>query len=307
MNIKKMSIGLLAVLLTVPAFAQTQQDSIKQVIRPENMMLKKTMLLTAGTLMMGIWRDSQVKKVMQKKTQKTALALEKAALLAAVQAKQAQEADSLPTCVYCGEQFNPALHEHCSAQGYAGICSPTKNDCKAPKSSAPASRCPKCGEELTIDERYHGVEHHCKDNAQTTAQKPVCAYCGEEITSQGQHCSAQNYISLCSQSKKHQRKVKSETPASRCPKCGKKLTIDERYHGVEHVCRANVAAQPAEYCIYCGKEIKTSNQECSAGQGVCRTHCPECCINLRDPNNISADGVHHCRFKQQIKPVPVKK
>ena len=258
-HIKWMSAVLLAALIAVPAFAQTEKQTVSEVAK----------------------------------------AVEQAALKARQKAQQ-------KICAYCGEEITER-YQHCSAQGYAGICSPTKNDCKAPKSSAPASRCPKCGEELTIDERYHGVEHHCKDNAQTTAQKPVCAYCGEEITSQGQHCSAQNYISLCSQSKKHQRKVKSETPASRCPKCGKKLTIDERYHGVEHVCRANVAAQPAEYCIYCGKEIKTSNQECSAGQGVCRTHCPECCINLRDPNNISADGVHHCRFKQQIKPVPVKK
>ena len=257
-HIKWMSAVLLAALIAVPAFAQTEKQTVSKVAK----------------------------------------AVEQAALKARQKAQQ-------KICAYCGEEITER-YQHCSAQGYAGICSPTKNDCKAPKSSAPASRCPKCGEELTIDERYHGVEHHCKDNAQTTAQKPVCAYCGEEITSQGQHCSAQNYISLCSQSKKHQRKVKSETPASRCPKCGKKLTIDERYHGVEHVCRANVAAQPAEYCIYCGEEIKTSGQACVKG-GTCTASCPECGTDLRDPANLSADGVHHCRFKQHIKPVPVKK
>ena len=306
MNIKKMSIGLLAVLLTVPAFAQTQQDSIKQVIRPENMMLKKTMLLTAGTLMMGIWRDSQVKKVMQKKTQKTALALEKAALLAAVQAKQAQEADSLPTCVYCGEQFNPALHEHCSAQGYAGICSPTKNDYKAPKTSAPASHCPKCGEELTIDERYHGAKHVCKNNPPKEAACPVCAYCGEEIRDKHQHCAAKGYTGLCCEVKENPADYRdtSYAPAC-CSECGEALTIDERYHGAKHHCKP-AAEQKTKYCIYCGEEIKTSGQACVKG-GTCTASCPECGTDLRDPANLSADGVHHCRFKQHIKPVPVKK
>ena len=334
-HIKWMSAVLLAALIAVPAFAQTEKQTVSKVAK----------------------------------------AVEQAALKARQKAQQ-------KICAYCGEEITER-YQHCSAQGYAGICSPTKNDCKAPKSSAPASHCPKCGEELTIDERYHGVEHHCKDNAQTTAQKPVCAYCGEEITSQGQHCSAQNYISLCSKSKKHQRKVKSETPASRCPKCGKKLTIDERYHGATHICKNNTskevpcsvcaycgkkitapgqhcsakgyvglcseektqakqpssswapthcdkcgeeltiderhhgaehhcnsaAEQQTKYCIYCGEEIKTSGQSCPSSEcGVkCTVSCPDCGADLRDPANLSADGVHHCRFKQRIKPVPIKK
>ena len=207
------------------------------------------------------------------------------------------------TCAYCGKEIC-SQGQHCAAKGYTSLCRATKTQVQ-PLSNCAPSHCSVCGEQLTIDERYHGVKHVCKTQPKDTAAH--CAYCGKEILGQGQHCQARGSVALCSPSKQELTAPAPNSASSVCPICGKKLTIDERYHGVEHVCRANVAAQPAEYCIYCGKEIKTSNQECSAGQGVCRTHCPECCINLRDPNNISADGVHHCRFKQQIKPVPVKK
>ena len=79
-------------------------------------------------------------------------------------------------------------------------------------------------EKQTVSKVAKAVEQAAL-KARQKAQQKICAYCGEEITSQGQHCSAQNYISLCSQSKKHQRKVKSETPASRCPKC-RKIIVD---------------------------------------------------------------------------------
>lgn len=256
-HIKWMSAVLLAALIAVPAFAQTEKQTVSKVAK----------------------------------------AVEQAALKARQKAQQ-------KICAYCGEEIT-SRYQHCSAKNYTGLCSETKEEYKSPATSAQDSRCPKCGEGLTIDERYHGVEHHCKCNAQTAAQKPVCAYCGEEITSQGQHCSAQNYISLCSQTKIQHRHTKYEDAASHCPKCGEELTIDERYHGVKHHCNP-AAEQQTKYCIYCGEEIKTEGQVCTEG-GKCTVYCPECHADLRDPANISPDGIHHCRFKVHIKPVPAKK
>lgn len=257
-HIKWMSAVLLAALIAVPAFAQTEKQTVSKVAK----------------------------------------AVEQAALKARQKAQQ-------KICAYCGEEITER-YQHCSAQGYAGICSPTKNDCKAPKTSAPASHCPKCGEELTIDERYHGAKHVCKNNPPKEAACPVCAYCGEEIQDKHQHCAAKGYTGLCCEVKENPADYRdtSYAPAC-CSECGEALTIDERYHGAKHRCKP-AAEQKTKYCIYCGEEIKTSGQACVKG-GTCTASCPECGTDLRDPANLSADGVHHCRFKQHIKPVPVKK
>ena len=219
-HIKWMSVVLLAALIAVPAFAQTEKQTVSKVAK----------------------------------------AVEQAALKARQKAQQ-------KICAYCGEEITER-YQHCSAQGYAGICSPTKNDCKAPKSSAPASHCPKCGEELTIDERYHGATHICKNNTSKEVPCSVCAYCGKKITAPGQHCSAKGYVGLCSEEKTQAKQPSSSWAPTHCDKCGEELTIDERHHGAEHHCNS-AAEQQTQYCIYCGEEIKTEDQVCTEG-GKCR-------------------------------------
>lgn len=159
-------------------------------------------------------------------------------------------------------------------------------------------------EKQTVSKVAKAVEQAAL-KARQKAQQKICAYCGEEITSRYQHCSAKNYTGLCSETKEEYKSPATSAQDSRCPKCGEELTIDERYHGVKHHCNP-AAEQQTKYCIYCGEEIKTEDQVCTEG-GKCTVYCPECHADLRDPANISPDGIHHCRFKVHIKPVPAKK
>ena len=115
--------------------------------------------------------------------------------------------------------------------------------------------CPKCGKALSIDERYHGVKHECK------AAGHVCAACGEEIHSAGQHCAATGYTTLCSASNEEPAAQNVQEDSAVCPKCGKALSIDERYHGVKHACKA--AAKAANACAACGEEVRPG-QHCAA-------------------------------------------
>ena len=62
-----------------------------------------------------------------------------------------------------------------------------------------------------------------------------------------------------------------------------------------------------EYCIFCGEAITELNQKCPTQEVLmCRTTCPECGKDLRNPKNLSPDGKHHCRFKLHLKPVAPK-
>lgn len=143
----------------------------------------------------------------------------------------------------------------------------------------------------------------------------VCAYCGEEITSEGQHCPAQGYVALCSNTIKSNKPASVKSVPSVCPLCGQALSIDERFHGAKHVCpKAELdtcasKAQTKEYCIYCGEEITSSSQHCAASgyTTLCTVSCPECGADLRNPENLDKSGTHHCKFKTIIKPVEIKK
>lgn len=159
-------------------------------------------------------------------------------------------------------------------------------------------------EKQTVSKVAKAVEQAAL-KARQKAQQKICAYCGEEITSRYQHCSAKGYVGLCSEEKTQAKQPSSSWAPTHCDKCGEKLTIDERYHGAEHHCNS-AAEQQTKYCIYCGEEIKTKGQACAEG-GTCTVSCPECGADLRDPANLNAQGVHHCRFKVHIKPVPAKK
>ncbi len=311
MNIKKMSIGLLAVLLTVPAFAQAQQDSIKQATRPGNMMDKKTMLLAAGFLLLGISTDSQVKVTKDILTFEKAV--ERTAFKKAVQAKQAQEADSLPTCVYCGEQFNPALHEHCSATGNTGLHAASAPQNGNEGSAAPASVCPKCHQTLSIDERFHGVPHNCP--ADTADSLPTCVYCGEKFNPlHHEHCAATGNTGLHAASAPQNGNEGSAAPASVCPKCHQTLSIDERFHGVPHNCPADTASSAASLptCVYCGEPFNPALHEHCAATGYTGLHavassqndnegasspvrrCPECGKELTLDEIYHNTHTHYC-------------
>ena len=183
MNIKKMTIGLLAVLLTVPAFAQTQQDSIRN-----NFIKRKAPSVTvkqaklAHALQMAVLMALFSNEGFKKETKSPYV-------------KSLYKKDSLPTCVYCGEQFNPALHEHCSATGNTGLHSASAPQNGNEGSAAPASVCPKCHQTLSIDERFHGVPHNCP--ADTADSLPTCVYCGEKFNPfHHEHCDATGNISL---------------------------------------------------------------------------------------------------------------
>ena len=90
-------------------------------------------------------------------------------------------------CAACGEEVRPG--QHCAATGYTSLCSSAKEEPAANNAQQESAVCPKCGKTLSIDERYHGIEHKC--------QKPgnTCAACGEEVRP-GQHCAATGYASL---------------------------------------------------------------------------------------------------------------
>ncbi len=167
----------------------------------------------------------------------------------------AVKAQANHVCAACGEEIHSA-GQHCAATGYTTLCSSSKAEPAAKNVQEDSSICPKCGKALSIDERYHGVEHHCQ------AAAPVCAACGEEIHSAGQHCAATGYTTLCSSSKAEPAAQKVQEDSSVCPKCGKALSIDERYHGVEHHCQA-VKAETKNVCASCGEEVRPG-QHCAA-------------------------------------------
>ncbi len=157
-------------------------------------------------------------------------------------------------CAACGEEIHSA-GQHCAATGYTTLCSASNEEPAAQNVQEDSAVCPKCGKALSIDERYHGVKHECK------AAGHVCAACGEEIHSAGQHCAATGYTTLCSASNEEPAAQNVQEDSAVCPKCGKALSIDERYHGVKHACKA--AAKAANACAACGEEVRPG-QHCAA-------------------------------------------
>ena len=157
-------------------------------------------------------------------------------------------------CAACGEEIHSA-GQHCATTGYTTLCSASNEEPAAQNVQEDSAVCPKCGKALSIDERYHGVKHECK------AAGHVCAACGEEIHSAGQHCAATGYTTLCSASNEEPAAQNVQEDSAVCPKCGKALSIDERYHGVKHACKA--AAKAANACAACGEEVRPG-QHCAA-------------------------------------------
>ena len=227
-------------------------------------------------------------------------AIERAVMEEAAKSKAAKCKD---ICQNCKEKVQPG--KHCPATDYTATCT---SSCAANTDSASAQEmpacCPKCHKPYTIDERYHGVQHHCDSTNQSVA-KPVCCRCGQEIHPY-QHCSATDYTDLCTPQEQSSDSSDSKTQMIPCcPDCLKAYTIDEQFHGKKHKCPAKkkTAKRAKDYCIYCGEEIVQSNQHCSSGKETfCTVRCPECALDLRNPDNLTPNGVHYCKFKFTIKP-----
>lgn len=192
------------------------------------------------------------------------------------------EAERRQVCQNCGKEITHQ-GQHCEATKSTGLCVPAE----VPTAQAPTvpaeeaatpyvkaqdgivfinaniTHCPQCGQELTIDERFHGVEHICKKN---TSGKVYCHRCGEEITHPGQHCDAAQGTALCSAEPEEKPKADTHFPPTHCDKCGQELTIDERFHGVEHVCKTD--EQTYGTCYKCGKKITHQGQHCEATDGT---------------------------------------
>lgn len=119
-----------------------------------------------------------------------------------------------------------------------------------------------------------------KANPDTPAA-PVCAACGEKITEPYKHCTATGCTGLCSPAAAPVTKTgtEEETP-SVCPICGHVYTIDEKYHGMEHVCPAQ---KKAEVCATCGNPITNLSQRCPSDPDV---YCM--------PNTESNAAAHTC-------------
>ncbi len=182
------------------------------------------------------------------------------------------------TCYRCGKSFRAG--QHCSAADYTALCanSPEQerqlNEAAAERAAAAekASTCPKCGEAYDIDVLYHGMEHHCAAEEDNQANTPVCVRCGEKIISAGQHCSAIEYVGLCTPVRETPRTQPVSDTNAVCPKCGKAYSIDERYHGEEHQCDVKTDKKAtAPVCVRCGEKIISAGQHCSAigSVGLC--------------------------------------
>lgn len=107
-------------------------------------------------------------------------------------------------------------------------------------------------------------QHQLDDKAKNpdTPAVPVCAACGEEITSAYQHCQASGSTAICSPVPAPAAKsgTEEETPFA-CSVCGHVYSIDEKYHDVKHVCPGQKAAP---VCAACGEETVESHQHCKA-------------------------------------------
>lgn len=110
--------------------------------------------------------------------------------------------------------------------------------------------------------KQHQPDAMAKKANPDTPVAPVCAACGEKITDPHQHCKATGSTGLCSTATAPVAKTGTEEEApSACPICGQAYSVDEKYHGVEHVCPAQ---KQAEVCAACGEKIVESHQHCKA-------------------------------------------
>ena len=201
--------------------------------------MKTHKILTAVCCLLTLAVCAQAQVSLQKTNKKDNAQIEKVLQKRIMQARANQKAK----CYKCGETILDKYHQDC-AKG--GICQAAP--AQARKSANPSP--------------YTGKDPHAKVAAVKAQANHVCAACGEEIHSAGQHCAATGYTTLCSSSKAEPAAKNVQEDSSVCPKCGKALSIDERYHGVEHHCQA-VKAETKNVCAACGEEVRPG-QHCAA-------------------------------------------
>ena len=201
--------------------------------------MKTHKILTAVCCLLTLAVCAQAQVSLQKTNKKDNAQIEKVLQRRIMQARAQQKAK----CHKCGETILDKYHQDC-AKG--GICQAAP--AQARKSANPTP--------------YTGKDPHAKVAAVKAQANHVCAACGEEIHSAGQHCAATGYTTLCSSSKAEPAAKNVQEDSSICPKCGKALSIDERYHGVEHHCQA-VKAETKNVCTSCGEEVRPG-QHCAA-------------------------------------------
>lgn len=200
--------------------------------------MKTHKILTAVCCLLTLAVCSQAQVVMPKANSKQQSQIDKVLQKSVMQARAARQAK----CYKCGNVILDKYHQEC-AKG--GICQ------QAPAAARKAAKL----------SPYTGKDPHTKVAAQQAETKNVCAACGEEIHSAGQHCAATGYTTLCSASSEEPAAQNVQEDSAVCPKCGKALSIDERYHGVKHECKA--AAKAANACAACGEEVRPG-QHCAA-------------------------------------------
>ena len=179
------------------------------------------------------------------------------------------------------------MSQPCSTKDSAGVCPEHKKADEMAAQTAQQNYCPHCGQEYTVDEKYHGVKHICKEH------KKVCAYCGEEMIEYPQHCFATDGIGICSEQRKTSDNTPQTVPDNFCPVCGHQYTVDEKYHGVKHVCKEN-KKEHKKVCAYCGEEILDPyHQICPAQEGsrVCSTQKQN---TDNTPKTTQQDYCPHC-------------
>lgn len=138
-----------------------------------------------------------------------------------VPAKKVQK----PTCYKCGEEIFDKYHQECA-----------KGDKCAVAPEAPVQEPER--EYVYLGGDPHNDANWAKVTKTAKKQKAVkgkCAYCGEKIESAGQHCQAQGYAALCSDTKaapvKEQKTEEELTVGQKCPKCGQLIeNNDQKWH-----------------------------------------------------------------------------
>lgn len=92
-----------------------------------------------------------------------------------------------------------------------------------------------------------------KKNKNKKAPAEICISCGQTIADASQHCSAKDGTGLCSAHADNAATNEPSAETGTCPACGQAYTIDEKYHGVPHVCT------PAKKAKKCDNSVTGGN------------------------------------------------
>ena len=218
-SMKWMLALLAAVIVTVPAFAQSQDPHAKE--KWEN-----------GKLISAAIERAAVKAVREHKASHCPQCDAQYTIDEKYHGVKHEcapaEKDAPNACARCGQEVRPG--QHCAAADYNALCAASEpQPAEKEQAQNEASHCPKCGAKYTVDEKYHGVKHHCRPAAEQHSIQH-CIFCGEPIESEFQSCQA----------------VKGGYCTVQCPDCGKNLRDPKNLTQGEHRCKFKTRIVPAE-------------------------------------------------------------